>query len=130
MSRSALVLFAALPVVAGALACATLPPKELRDARASYERAASGYAAQLEPVSLGEARDALAAAELAWRDDPHGTSARDLAYIADRRARLAEARANTRFAERRGKKANDELRALAASPAAHVANPGHDHGRP
>lgn len=95
-----------------ASACATLAPKELRDARASYDRAASGYAAQLDPIALGEARDALAAAELAYRDDPHGQDVRDLAYVADRRARLAEARANTRFAERRGKKAKDELRTL------------------
>jgi hypothetical protein len=91
--------------------CATVPPKELVDARSSYLRAASGYAAQLDPEELERARQALVEAEIEFRERPTSTKAKDLAYVADRLARLAEVRADTRFTERRAKKARARLEA-------------------
>ncbi|WP_437786460.1 DUF4398 domain-containing protein [Sorangium sp. So ce1097] len=85
-----------------ALACASapLPPKELISARKSYERARASAAAELAPADLHDARDALERAERAFADEHELTEARDLAYLADRRAQLAEALGRMAAAER------------------------------
>ena len=55
---------AGLAATFGALGCAqALPPKELVDARASYERAGAGIAAKLAPAALDTAKQALQKAE-------------------------------------------------------------------
>jgi outer membrane protein OmpA-like peptidoglycan-associated protein len=72
---------------------ATPPPRELVDARAAYQRAASGQAAQLDPTSLHIAKTALDTAERANSEDPTSESTRDYAYIAGRKAQLAEVQA-------------------------------------
>lgn len=80
------------------LACATAPPAELVTARASLERARKGPAVKAAPVQLRRADLALQAAEQSFRErkaDPH---TRDLAYVADRQARIAEANAATALA--------------------------------
>jgi outer membrane protein OmpA-like peptidoglycan-associated protein len=72
---------------------ATPPPRELVDARAAYQHAASGQAAQLDPTSLHIAKTALDTAERANSEDPTSESTRDYAYIAGRKAQLAEVQA-------------------------------------
>jgi outer membrane protein OmpA-like peptidoglycan-associated protein len=80
-----------------ALACSTsIPvPKDLMDARAAYEGAANGPAAQLDPAQLHVAREELGAAESSFSNDGDSYRTRDLAYIAMRKAQLADARART-----------------------------------
>ncbi len=91
------VLFAVAVGGAGAAGCATTqgpPPQELVTARASYDRASRGPAAQIDPADLHTARNTLAAAEQAFKDgDTQET--KDLAYTADRQAQAAEAIART-----------------------------------
>ncbi|WP_437291713.1 DUF4398 domain-containing protein [Sorangium sp. So ce406] len=92
----------AMLLLGGLLGCAStpLPPKELISARKSYERARASAAAELAPTDLYDAREALERAERAFADDDELTEARDLAYLADRRAQLAEALGRMAAAER------------------------------
>jgi outer membrane protein OmpA-like peptidoglycan-associated protein len=89
-----------------AVGCASAPPPpELLDARSAYIRAESGPAAQLKPDSLHEAKVALDKAERAYSDDPKEQKTRDIAYLAIRRAELAEVEG------REAKAAQDKARA-------------------
>ena len=75
-------------------ACASVPtPQELNDARSAYLRAQApdGAAARFKPDQVHEAKVALDKAEASFRDDPKDQKTRDLAYIAQRKAELAEA---------------------------------------
>ncbi|KYF77058.1 hypothetical protein BE17_05305 [Sorangium cellulosum] len=96
-SRS-LALCAALYAASGC--SAAIPPKELVDARSSYTRAAEGPAASLAPAQLDTAKQALSRAEGAFNEDPEAQQTRDLAYIAERKAREAEAAAALQQAQR------------------------------
>lgn len=69
---------------------ASAPPQELVDARQAYQQASNGQAAQLVPAELHKAETALAEAEKSFQDDPNSYKTRDLAYIADRKAKMAE----------------------------------------
>lgn len=90
LTRSAVVLPLALW-----LGCATTkPPSELTGARASYFQAKQGAAATHDPADLHTAKKALDAAEHSFQEDGDTQGTRDLAYTADRRARIAEARGN------------------------------------
>ena len=87
-------------LLALAAGCATVPPpKELTEARTSYERAQGGSAVKLAPAALDTAKQALQKAERLFRDEEDTPETRALAYIADRKARLAEAMANIAQAE-------------------------------
>lgn len=77
---------------------ASLPPKELLDARLAYQQASTGQAAQLVPAEVHKAKTALEIAEKSFLDDPDSYLTRDLSYIADRKSKLAVALAVT-FAE-------------------------------
>jgi outer membrane protein OmpA-like peptidoglycan-associated protein len=75
-----------------ATGCAsTPPPRELVDARRSYDRAHDGPARELVPAELLTAQQALNRAEQSFLDDPDSPRTRDLAYIAQRKAQIAEA---------------------------------------
>jgi outer membrane protein OmpA-like peptidoglycan-associated protein len=74
---------------------ASAPPTELVNARQAYQHASAGQAAQLVPAELHKAEEALAIAEKSFKDDPKSFRTRDLAYIADRKAKMAEALAAT-----------------------------------
>jgi len=90
-ARTAVSLIAALLGLGG---CASTPaPPELSDARSAYLRAESGPAAQLKPDQLHEAKVALDRAEQSYADDPGAPKTRDLAYVAARRAELADVQA-------------------------------------
>jgi outer membrane protein OmpA-like peptidoglycan-associated protein len=78
------------------LACASSPPpRELQDARVVYARAAAGDAAKLAPEALKEARVALVAAELPYREGEPAYLVRDRAYLAIRASELAQVLAAT-----------------------------------
>jgi len=71
--------------------CASTPaPPELLEARTAYIRAESGLAAQYRPDQLHEAKVALDRAEKSYIESPGKMKTRDLAYVAVRRAELAE----------------------------------------
>ncbi|MEJ2614440.1 MAG: OmpA family protein [Ignavibacteriaceae bacterium] len=74
---------------------ASLPPSELVSARQAYQQASTGQAAQLVPAELHKAQIALDAAEKSFKEDPDSYRTRDLAYVADRKSRIAEALAVT-----------------------------------
>ncbi|MCG6533936.1 MAG: OmpA family protein [Syntrophales bacterium LBB04] len=71
--------------------CATVPPKELVDARSAYQQASNGPAQQLTPAELHKAQEALALAEQSYLKNPNSYKTKDLAYVALRKAELAEA---------------------------------------
>ncbi len=90
--------FAVITLVAistiGSAACGPPPPpKELVEARESYDRASKGAAPKLAPAALDTAKQALQRAEREFRDQEDTPDTRAFAYQADRRARLAEAQA-------------------------------------
>jgi outer membrane protein OmpA-like peptidoglycan-associated protein len=90
--KSFLFALAALLVTAG---CASTQPPELQDAHTAFDRASHGQAAQLAPADLHAAKEQLATADQAFDDNGDSQETRDLAYAAQRRAELAEARART-----------------------------------
>jgi outer membrane protein OmpA-like peptidoglycan-associated protein len=82
----------ALGVACAAAGCASTPvPVELIEARRAYDRAHDGQARELVPAQVLAAQQALGRAEQAFVDQPDAQSTRDLAYIAERRAEVAEA---------------------------------------
>jgi hypothetical protein len=82
-------------------ACAAKqPPQELVDARAAYERARVGPAAQANANGLAETRRLLDEAEERYRAG--SDAARHIAYVAHRRALAAEAEARTASATNGG----------------------------
>jgi len=97
-------IFAGLLVGCGA----SIPPTELVNARQAYQHAKAGKAAQLVPAELHKAEAALAIAEKAFLDDPSSFKTRDLSYIADRKAKMADALAITTAENAATEKANKE----------------------
>ena len=99
------IVFASLLVACGT----TMPPRELLDARAAYEKAKAGEATKLKPESLHEAKVALDQAELAYQDDATSDRTRDLSYVAERKAELAMALAGQSAAQGQKELANREM---------------------
>lgn len=91
--------------------CASIPPTELTNARQAYQQASNGQAAQLAPAELHKAHVALAIAEKSFHDDPKSFRTRDLAYVADRKAKMAEALATTAAENAATAKANKDYEA-------------------
>jgi outer membrane protein OmpA-like peptidoglycan-associated protein len=86
---------------APALGCATAqPPQELLDARAAYTRAEGGYARELSPASLHNAKTALDGAERSFSSDGDSPVTRDQSYVALRKAELADAEGATMHYQR------------------------------
>jgi outer membrane protein OmpA-like peptidoglycan-associated protein len=82
-----------------AVACAAQqPPRDLVSARSAYDRASAGPAAQLDPRELDTAKKQLAVAETSFKEDGDTQNTRDQAYLALRRAELAEVMGRTRQA--------------------------------
>ena len=84
----------------GACASTNAVPRELADARAAYQEAKSGPAAELAPAQLYRAGEALKQAERAYRENEESKRGRDLAYIAQRKSELAKADATMEMANR------------------------------
>jgi len=75
-------------------------PKELLDARAAYTRAETGLARDLSPAAVHDAKVALDGAEHNFMQDGDSQLTRDSAYIATRKAQLAEADGATQHFQR------------------------------
>jgi len=85
--------------ITGLVGCgAATPPPELVSARTAYKKAADGPAAKESPAVLHDAQNALDAAEKKFKDDSDSPDVKDLAYVAQRKAELAEATADTSLA--------------------------------
>lgn len=80
-------------------ACATTAPQELVSARDAYRRASAGPAVKLAPAPLDDAKKALNRAEKEFADEGSSQKTRDLAYLAERQAQLAEAKASIQNSE-------------------------------
>jgi outer membrane protein OmpA-like peptidoglycan-associated protein len=80
----------------------------------AYTRASTGPAAQHTPADLHKARTALDVAEQSFAQEEGTQKTIDLAYIAERTAQLAEARAETVMAEKKTAGAKQELGATQA----------------
>jgi outer membrane protein OmpA-like peptidoglycan-associated protein len=104
-------------ILTGAGCATAAPPADLVAARTSYTRAQQGRAAQLDPADLHTAEQALAAAEQAFSRDGDTQGTRDLAYVAQRRAQIAEARAATLQSNQNEQKTIGAMRAEQAGRA-------------
>jgi outer membrane protein OmpA-like peptidoglycan-associated protein len=91
---------------------ASLPPKELLSARDAFQKAKEAQAPELAPVQLEEARQALAKADERFNDKGDDQTTRYLAYVAERRAEVAQSSAGAEAAKRARGKSEDELKAL------------------
>ncbi len=89
----------------------TPPPKELVEARSAYQAAASGQANQVNPAQVHVAKESLDQAEKAFEDDATAPETRDRAYIALRKAQLADAQAGMMQAEADRDQAQKDLQA-------------------
>lgn len=92
-----------------AAGCAAAPPPELVDARVAFIHARQGDASRIVPARLVDARTSLAAAEQSFDDDGDSPRTRALAYVAHRRAQLAEAHAAVAVSVRRTARADQAL---------------------
>lgn len=105
----------ALGMSAIATGCAqSLPPHELADARAAYDRAAAGPAAQLNPAQLHVAEQQLLAAQALFDKDGDTFRTRDAAYVAERIAELADVQARTIDSDRQLKTSEEQGRTVRA----------------
>jgi outer membrane protein OmpA-like peptidoglycan-associated protein len=91
-------------------ACRTAPPIELTDARVAYRHASAGAAAHLARAELREAREALDDAERGFAREKGSPRTITLAYVAERTARIADARAGTTIAVEAAVKSKLEFR--------------------
>jgi outer membrane protein OmpA-like peptidoglycan-associated protein len=92
-----------------ALGCHSEPPRELLDARAAYQRAQENPGAARAASDLHDAQVALTTAEKKFEDDGDSQETKDSAYIAQRRAVGANAKANAFQSLEQKKMAEAEL---------------------
>ena len=87
----------ALTMTAGGLiacmlaGCASSPPVELKNARAAYQQASQSQGASLAATSIYDAKKSLDRAEVAFSEAGDAAETRDLAYVAERNAVIAQA---------------------------------------
>jgi len=98
--------------------CAGAPPASLVDARAAYQRASAGPADELAPAQLHAAQTYLKLAEQTYKDEGDSPNARDRAYVAMRKAELAEIHAG--IAEANAQAASSEKRGELAEQKEHI----------
>lgn len=91
---------------------ASQPPRELLDARAAYARAQSGPAAQVNPEGLSEATKSMKAAETSYSASADDKDTRTLAYVAERRAELADVQARDALNARQERAAKMEFQSI------------------
>ena len=125
-TKTPIIILALAGMIAG---CAAVVPKELADAREDNRRASHGSAAKVAPAEVHIADEALQKAEASFEDKGDNYQTRDLAYVAQRKAQLAEAtaalitqkknhaRADADFEETQGEIVDPTKGELAASEA-------------
>jgi outer membrane protein OmpA-like peptidoglycan-associated protein len=94
-----------------AAGCAGAPPSSLVDARSAYQRAAESPAERLAPDQLHAAEVFLKTAERTYDDEGDTPTLRDRAYVAMRKAQLAEAHAGIVQANMEVKRVEEQDRA-------------------
>lgn len=95
--------------------CASSTPRELLDARYAYQRASTGPAAEHTPNALEDARLALEAANRSYAAEGSTERTRTLAYVALRKAQIAESRTRAELAEQERQQAEQLLAAATAT---------------
>lgn len=115
MTSSTSSLFRILALVSLTVGCAPKEPAELVSARRAYEHARTSHASALAPAELHVASQALAAAEASFDDKPKHYETIDLAYVAHRKAQMAEAHGAAAKARETGAAAGEALAAEQAS---------------
>jgi outer membrane protein OmpA-like peptidoglycan-associated protein len=93
----------------------TLPPKELVDARASYQAASKGPAGQQSPAELHVAKQSLDQAERSFADEGDSLLTKDFSYIAIRKSELAAASARAALAIKEREAAEREAQNVQAA---------------
>jgi outer membrane protein OmpA-like peptidoglycan-associated protein len=93
--RRALIGYLSFSLYFPLIGCAHTPPAELVDARAAYQRASQGPSKQYTPAELHVAKNSLLVAERSFRDREDTWLIRSQAYVAMRKAQLAESLART-----------------------------------
>jgi outer membrane protein OmpA-like peptidoglycan-associated protein len=111
-----------VPLFLGALAAAggcaaTQPPKDLTNARSTYDRASHGPSMDLAPADLQSAKESLDVAEQSFTKNGDSQETRDTAYAATRRAELAESHARTALATQATAQTNAKMRLTETSNA-------------
>jgi outer membrane protein OmpA-like peptidoglycan-associated protein len=81
------------------LGCASTAPPDLVSARSAYTRAEVSPNGQAAPVELHKAKVALDDAEKSFSSSSDSENTRDLSYVAERKAEIAEAAGATALAE-------------------------------
>lgn len=105
-----------------AAGCAGAPPSSLVDARSAFERASQSPAEQLAPDQLHAAEVFLKTAERTFDDEGDSPTMRDRAYVAMRKAELAEAHAGIVQANMEVQRAEERSRADDQSARAATSN--------
>ena len=102
MNSTKLVLASILaPFAFSAIACGpTIPPKELSDARTQYQVVSQGPAATEDPAAVHAAKTALDQAESSFAKDGDAPQVRDQAYVALRKAELADSESRFLIAQK------------------------------
>ena len=114
--KTSIALKTGLVLMLASAGCATTaPPADLLSARASFDRAQHGVAAKLDPADLHTADLALQAAEQSFADNGDSQETRDLAYTAERRAQIAEARGNAAASYQSEQKSINDLHSSQAT---------------
>ena len=106
---------AAAGLIASPLAfagCSAHTPDALAQARQEYQLAAQGPAAKYAAGELAAAKEALDEAEAAFHEDDDRQQAYDLAYIADRKARVATTKGGIAMQQEQQRVANAEAASL------------------
>lgn len=103
--------FGLLPLGLLAACASAPPPRELLDARQAFAHAASSDANRLTPAAVHDAKTALDRAEASYSNDSDSYRTRDRAYVAIRKAQLAEVIASNERLQQ--EKAASEQRATA-----------------
>src|SRR6478609_6496448 len=96
--KSSILLGAALTALAAVACGPTIPPKELADARTQYQMTAQGPAASETPTQVHNAKVALDKAENTFADKGDKPEVKDEAYVALRKAQLADVMAQVQMA--------------------------------
>ena len=118
MNRCKMVVSGVVVVAFGAFGCtASHPPQQLLDARASYQHAMANQAQDYSPAALANAQAALQTAEHAYSANGDEQRTRDLAYVAERKADIANVDATTGKEARRERIAMDQVLAWQQSVA-------------
>lgn len=108
------ILFGALAALTAVACGQTIPPKELSDARTQYQMTAQGPAQSETPTQVHNAKVALDQAENAFADKGDKPEVKDKAYVALRKAQLADVMAQVQIANKAKAQADLDAQKLQA----------------